>query len=394
MIRTTIPLVVSLLAAAAGCSNGAGPSAPLDVDTRDTGEATNDTAVDAIQETATGGSDGGPDTVMSDSADIPDDGQADGDTPVDAHDTAAETSWGARLDVLVLNYDPIIDSSGERAHAHYEWHDPHTLADRYAADMAEASGGAVRYRIAEWRDLDVYPRKVDGFRYDDSTWATCLNDREACHKPDTVDYTHIIRRHDLCEKVEAGTYDEIWMFGGPYFGYWESTMAGDDAFFLNSPAVPDITCERDFVIMGFNYERDVALMLHNFGHRTEFTMRRAYRDWSPDAPHPFARFSRHETSDPGQARCGNTHFPPNGAKDYDYANDRTVETTCHQYADFPTLDGSARPITCEAWNCTQRGYMTWWFRQLPDNRGMSDGYQNNWWKYLVGFNEYLFSDDR
>jgi hypothetical protein len=57
------------------------------------------------------------------------------------------------------------------------------------------------------------------------------------------------------------------MFGGPYFGFYESRMVGKGAFWCNGPAIEQ-DCRR-FVIMGFNYERDVKEMVHDYGHRSE-----------------------------------------------------------------------------------------------------------------------------
>jgi hypothetical protein len=57
------------------------------------------------------------------------------------------------------------------------------------------------------------------------------------------------------------------MFGGPYFGFYESRMAGQKAFWCNAPGIEQ-NCKR-FVMMGFNYERGVREMIHSFGHRAE-----------------------------------------------------------------------------------------------------------------------------
>ena len=57
------------------------------------------------------------------------------------------------------------------------------------------------------------------------------------------------------------------MFGGPYFGFYESRMAGKGAFWCNAPGI-ERDCRR-FVIMGFNYQRGGQEMIHSFGHRAE-----------------------------------------------------------------------------------------------------------------------------
>ncbi len=68
--------------------------------------------------------------------------------------------------------------------------------------------------------------------------------------------------------------DEVWMFGGPYFGFYESRMVGKGAFWCNGPGI-ELNCRR-FVIMGYNYQREVKEMVHDFGHRTESILARQF----------------------------------------------------------------------------------------------------------------------
>ncbi len=60
--------------------------------------------------------------------------------------------------VLVLNYDPVFHSRGdEPLHAVCGWNDPRRLTEEYIADLAECSGGYVRYQVSEWQDIDAFP---------------------------------------------------------------------------------------------------------------------------------------------------------------------------------------------------------------------------------------------
>ena len=91
--------------------------------------------------------------------------------------------------VLVLNFDPIVESRGSKPlHQVCGWNDPHALTDAYVADLAECSGGYVRYQVVEWRDVDAYPLKKDGFRYTDHSYLACHEGRATWHQPDAVDY--------------------------------------------------------------------------------------------------------------------------------------------------------------------------------------------------------------
>src|SRR5688572_28839255 len=68
--------------------------------------------------------------------------------------------------VLVLNFDPVIpQEGGRRLHEVGKWHAPRELADGYIEDVERASGGLLDYRIVEWKDIDTFHTKIDGFRY-------------------------------------------------------------------------------------------------------------------------------------------------------------------------------------------------------------------------------------
>ena len=64
--------------------------------------------------------------------------------------------------VLVLNFDPLVPSHGDRPlHEVLGWSDPRRLSDAYFADIASTSGGFVEYTLAMWRDIDGFPVKTD-----------------------------------------------------------------------------------------------------------------------------------------------------------------------------------------------------------------------------------------
>lgn len=298
------------------------------------------------------------------------------------------STWTKNDHVLVLNYDPVMPASGQVAHAHFGWNDPHALATSYAADMTAASGGAVTYSIAEWVDVNAFPKKSDGFTYTPASYQACMNDSAQCHQPDGVDYAQIISDYNVCSRVESGEISEVWLFGGPYFGYWESTMAGTGAYWVNSPPVP-VACAKKFIIMGFNYERGTESMLHDFGHRMESILGRVYSSWSlPTEASPWSRFSAYDQASPGQAGCGNTHFPHNALADYDYGNATNVGTNCASWKNYPNVSPAQQSLSCSTWGCTEYGYLKYLFDKVPHNAGTTSGFQNDWWKYLIDYNTY------
>lgn len=302
-----------------------------------------------------------------------------------------ETQWDVK--VLVLNFDPIITSrGGRRLHSVCNWNDPRELAREYASDVAQASGGYISYKIVEWKDLSVFPPKKDGFVYTEDSYLQCHETNKGWHQPDEMDYPKVLETYGVPEKINKGEIDEVWLFGGPYFGFWESAMAGPGSFDINGGVYPSVKTQRPFAIMGFNYERGVAEMLHNLCHRTEATMTRIYGGWQADKlDHLWARFAANARQSRGYAGVGSCHYPPNAEKEYDYANPRFVKSTANDWLNFPHLTGAMQEVNCESWGGPDyhRRYLIWWFSRLPRAPGWNpDGRLNNWWKYVFDFNSY------
>lgn len=282
------------------------------------------------------------------------------------------------------------------------WNDPLALAAGYMQDVCDASGGYIQYEIVEWIVAREFQKKNDGFTYTPEQYYKCLTKKEEWHQPDGVDYLASIERFGIVPRIESGQLDEVWWFGAPYYGYWESTMAGKGAFYINGGPIEydKLPSKRPFVIMGFNYERGVAEMLHDLCHRTESTMSRIYGGWKSDElTSTWARFAANAHQSNGVAAAGTCHYPPNGVKDYDYANKREVLSTADDWLNFPRLTGKKTPLTCEAWLKPyldrdgnpnyHRNYMRWWFTRLPKAPGVyEDGRRNNWWKYIFDYQVY------
>lgn len=299
--------------------------------------------------------------------------------------------------VLVLNFDPIIEAEGgKRLHEVAGWNDPRVLTQGYIDDIKKASGNYVRYRIVEWRDVDAYPQKKDGFRYTDESYMSAFRKKAEWHEPDAVDYVALIKEFGLERRVESGEIDEVWVQSMPYSGFWESTMAGKGAYFCNSDPVPGIDTSRIFILMGFNYERGVGEMLEDLGHRTESILRHVYEGWEPKATHAWNRFTLYDKQiqeDPeleGQVSgCGNVHFAPNSTKDYEWGNKTPVWSACDDWRNYPKLTGEKRRVTAADWgNGEIRAHHVWWLSHLPRAKGRTDGKLNNWWAYVADFNRY------
>lgn len=292
--------------------------------------------------------------------------------------------------VLVLNYDPIVGTKRrQRLHETSGWNDPKALTESYIADLSECSGGYLSYRIVEWQDVDAYPVKADGFQYTEQLYRRCQGGNESWHQPDLVDYHRILRTHQIPHRVELGEVDEVWLWGFPYAGFWESTMAGRGAYFCNSPPIRGIRTSRLFVTMGFNYERGVGEMLENFGHRVESTLNHVFGAQDPKGRHPWSRFSLYDRVAPGESGCGTVHFAPNSERDYDWGNGRPVWSSCDHWLHYPDLTGPPRLVSCDEWGGGDiREHHRWWLRHLPRAHGTTGARLNNWWAYAVDLNRF------
>ena len=294
--------------------------------------------------------------------------------------------------VLVLDFDPVIpDSSRRPMHRAFGWQNPRELAAEYARDVAHASGNRMRFDVVEWRTLREFPRKRDGFQYTPASYSACIANSTQCHEPDGLDYEAVITRYGIIPLVDLRQIDEVWLFGGPYFGYFESAMAGPGAFEINGDAFAGVRSQRPFAIMGFSSERGVAEMLHNLCHRVEATMARVYGGWQAESlTTAWARFAANAHQSSGRAGVGSCHYPPNAAADYDYTNTRVVESDADDWLLYPNLTGARTQVTAATWGGPDyhREYMRWWLARLPKGAGTnSDGRLNDWWRYVVDFDE-------
>jgi hypothetical protein len=292
--------------------------------------------------------------------------------------------------VLVIVYDPVIPFEGGRKLSEVlSWNRTEDLLLGYVADLRQASGGFVDYQVVQRIDVDAWPAKVDGFRYDATHFLQCHRARSGWHHPDTLDYESVIDEFDLVARVNRDQIDEVWMFGFPHAGFYESRMVGPGAFWCNAPQIERSDVSRRFVMMGFSYERGVGEMLESFGHRVESHMEHVWRHMgtSPDR-NLWKRFILYDKVAPGQAHCGNVHFAPNSVRDYDWDNPTPVDSYCDDWYSFPDFSGRVRRVDNREWRGDGtvpviRAHHRWWLRHLPRVEGETSSISNNWWWYAV-----------
>ncbi|MEM7798649.1 MAG: hypothetical protein AAF633_05620 [Chloroflexota bacterium] len=293
----------------------------------------------------------------------------------------SETPDPVTMKVLIIVQDPEMNND-QTLFQTMRWNDPQQLAVQYARDLNTVSQGYINYEVVESIHDQDFPRKADGFSYTPEEFKRCWESRSGFHQPDLLDYSHLIDRFNLVERVNSGQCDEVWLFGFPYAGYYESHMVGPGAFFCNSGPTVDERFNKRFVIMGFNVERGGGEMLENYGHRTESIMAHVYRNHSEEY-NLWERFIRYDKTFPGRAECGNVHFAPNSERDYDWGNATPVECYADNWLNFPEINGPPRRMTCADWGHGEiRAHHLWWFQRLPHVTGETDGVSHNWWMYV------------
>lgn len=273
----------------------------------------------------------------------------------------------------------------------YGSNDPYALTNQAIAWFKSLTNGRVNYVLTKQTVLNKYPTLTDGFAYTDTTYHSMITGDTPVHEPVWANYNTILTETAACEAFNAGEIDELWMFGGSWFGFYESRLAGTNAFWYNSPIVTGSTCTRPMPIMGYNFERGLPEMIHDFGHRAEYTMLKVYTSWARSRIYTnFDRFALVQAKATSYAfsGCGTTHFPPNAPVDYDYSNMAVKLTMCDDFLNYPELapvaNIQAESIDCRTWNCTDIGFFGYWFSHFPQFAGIGpDGKQNDWWDYML-----------
>jgi hypothetical protein len=292
-----------------------------------------------------------------------------------------------RRKVLMITHNPVLRSENNQTlRDYFNWYEPNDLADAYVEDVRWSTYGYANYEIVERIVVDGYPVKRDGFRYTEASYLEAWRTRQF-HPADGVDYLELVREFNIIAKVDSGEIDEVWLFGHPYGGYYESIMGGPGAFFCNAdPLAGTEHAKRRFVIMGFNFERGVGEMLEDLGHRAESILFHLYGwDRTEDPENLWWQFIKCDKSHPGEVtECGNVHFAPNSVRDYDWGNPTPVLSRCDTWYNFPNRAGEPRIVDRSEWGDGQiRLHHLWWFRHFPHITGASNGIAHNWWQYVI-----------
>lgn len=225
-----------------------------------------------------------------------------------------------------------------------DWNHSDDLIQKFITAMRQASNNLLIYQVVSKLSVLKYPVLTDGRQYDDTTWTQALNDdksalRDAHGNYTLADYQRILQDFNILQKIQSKQLDEVWLFGGPYFGFYESRMVGKGAFWCNAPSIEQNT--RRFVVMGFNYQRDVKEMVHDFGHRAESILARRYSSqsfllqlYAPQPPTAAAMPAPKNEFEQFLLANGTVHRKPGGA---DYSQNEITWVTALKPAWFPLV---------------------------------------------------------
>lgn len=328
-----------------------------------------------------------------------------------------------KVKVAVVYEDPVLSEyGGKRMHECFRtpnvkqriWNNPIRLSSDYKAALEEVSSHVVCYEIVE----EIQANHFFTYLKNDPLKRHLTEDQIAVllSEPDwktlkeigtSYDYDAMVKYYGFDKKRDNNEINEVWVWTFPYGGMYESHMMGKGAFWLNSDPDSTSTCIELLSIMGLNYERDLACALESYGHRFESTMMQVYGWWAYENKQKISELTNwerfagyiknYDKFNTGKSHIGNIHFPPNGEFDYNWKNDKKVLSYADEWYNYPNIkEKKARLINCEEWNCDHLGYMKWWFSHIPHFKGINpnDGKLNNWWYYVVNYNEALRKENQ
>ncbi|MBK8051384.1 MAG: hypothetical protein IPK16_32375 [Anaerolineales bacterium] len=206
--------------------------------------------------------------------------------------------------------------------------------------------------------------------------------RKPGHKVPMTDYQAITARVDARRYVEGRGVKEIWLWGyhGGVVDLWESNMAGPWGDISNSDRDPhDLPVyQNTYTFYHYNYQRGPSEAVEDHMHQIEAVLRHI----DPDL------FWNKFVGKPGEGRCGWAHYPPNGERDYDWRNSKTVLTDIEDWR--PDGSGQRIAMNSDRWNRDSLTWFIYWMQNLPganNNLTYRGRPLTNWWTFIGDFDE-------
>lgn len=235
---------------------------------------------------------------------------------------------------------------------------------RFRAYKRPAAAPSLRYTVVDSIEfLEALP-----------TW------RKPGHRAPMTDYDAIMQRIDAQTWVTVRGVKEIWIWGyhGDVVDLWESNMAGPWGDISNSDRdLHDLPIfDRTYTVYHYNYGRGPSEAVEDHMHQIEAVLRHI----DPDL------FWNKFVGKPGEGRCGWTHYPPNGMRDYDWHNRTVVMSDIEDWQ--PEGGGQRLPVNCDRWQSDSLRWFIYWMQSLP---GAENGLTyrgrplSNWWTFIGDF---------
>ncbi len=324
-----------------------------------------------------------------------------------------------KLKILVVEVNPYLKTKNNiKASEYLGFNGYEKLAvDEIIEDLEYGSRGYIDGEIIDWIDINefhTYTKQIKldngkmSNRLDEETWLNIMKDGMWYGHWDKdkvkeiggfiYDYEYIMNKLKLIERRNNNEFDQVWIVNIDPMVSYESMMVGRTAYWVNgTPIIKDC---KNFVIMNVSISRRDA-NLECTGHMTEQILdavfKPSYNSYQKNAIkvtdidnlNPWERFTLNEYTSPGYSSVGNIHFAPNSERDYDWTNEKKVNSSWEDWLNYPNLNGKTQLTNYKAWvpegkeNESCRYHHRWWFYLMPNINGVDkNGYLNNWWKYI------------
>ena len=312
-------------------------------------------------------------------------------------DPGAQAALPYEIPVLVVKYFPVKGDRIDRS-VTGDWGETldftRTKTERITRTLAAALEEGSRFRA--YKDPTARP----SLKY------TIVGTREFLeplptvprpgHKVPCTGYDRIMERINIRDWVETRGVKEVWLWGyhGGRVVLWESNMAGPFGDISNSNRDPNDlpVLKKTYTVYHYNYQRGPSEACENHMHQIEHVLNHVDgRDRTPPAKWGDLLFwgkfvgsdASHKIVRPG---CGWTHYPPNGERDYDWANKRYVPSDIEDWK--PDGTGRTQPLNCDRWAGDSLRWFIYWMQSLPgaDSGLVHDGKPlRNWWAFIGDF---------
>ncbi len=289
--------------------------------------------------------------------------------------SAAQLHVRTNYHALVLYYNPRVryHESYVPVREAYGYRDIDVLCRDYIQFLRKASGGQVQFSVAARFELDEFPPDNDpSVTFTPDNYAQYHSQGYDLFNHGGANYPAICNdpRFQIVPRVESGELDAVWIFGPDYTGFWETAMAGRDAYWVNGGAYPEVNCSKRFVLYGFGMagHQGVGFMLENTAHMTEnilgnriasgWPARHQVTGWTTlDLTNPNRRPFIRRLNDwgyftvtdavhwdvelvvPGKSQAGISHFPPTACVNYGWSAVRHDFETSWESESYQTYGG-------------------------------------------------------